>query len=238
MRIAAVIPARSGSERVRDKNITKLAGTPLIGIAARKALDIVEIDTVFPVTDSPEYMELFREYGVKSFPLRPRETSGSNSPDIEWLNWWLMQVGTDTFDVVLILRPTSPLRKRSTIVEGINALKNNWDRVDSVRCVSPVAEHPGKMWLENDGIMNPLLPFSINSTPWHSNQMKALPNIFIQNAMLEVIKVSSIVRSGTISGGVVMPLVRTGYETLDINQPIDFTFLEFLLGLNPSLVDW
>lgn len=238
MRVAALIPARSGSERIKDKNIYKLSGKSLLGIAATKALDVAEIDDVFPITDSASYMEEFVESGIAPFKLRPVDTALSSSPDIEWIRWWIAEVGTDSYDAVVILRPTSPLRSRSTISSGIVKLVDNWERVDSVRCVSPVSQHPGKMWVLADDVINPLLPFSLNGTPWHSNQTKMLPKILVQNAMLEVIKISTILRSNTITGGVVLPLIRDGYETLDINEPIDLTFLEFLLQSNPDLIDW
>ena len=238
MRVAGLIPARSGSERVKDKNIYELSGKPLLGIAALKARDVPEIDDIFPITDSRNYMDKFVEYGISPFPLRPTTTAQSHSPDIEWINWWLSEVGESTYDVLVILRPTSPLRSRSTISAGINKLVDVWQRADSVRCVSSVTQHPGKMWLESDGVINPLLPFSLDSTPWHSNQTKVLPRVLVQNAMLEVIKISSIIRSRTISGGVVVPLVREGYEALDVNDPLDLTFLEFLLNQKPDLIDW
>jgi len=238
MRIAAVIPARAGSERIKDKNIYELAGKPLLGIAAQKAREVPEIGDIFPITDSPYYMEKFVEYGISSFPLRPIATAQSHSPDIDWIDWWLSEVGDSRYDVLVVLRPTSPLRSRASISAGIKKLVDNWHRADSVRCVSPVSQHPGKMWLESDGVINPLLPFSLEATPCHSNQTKMLPKVLVQNAMLEVIKISTILRSRTISGGVVVPLLRQGYETLDVNDPIDLTFLEFLLNQKPDLIDW
>ena len=238
MKIAAVIPARSGSQRVVDKNIACVAGAPLIGIAAMQAQKVPQIDSIFPITDSEHYMDIFSDYGLNRFTLRPHHTALSESPDITWLDWWISEVGHSTFDAVVILRPTSPLRRRATIIDGISLLKQNWSRVDSVRCVSPVTEHPGKMWIPQGDIMNPLLPFSNDQAPWHSSQMKTLPQVYVQNAMLEVVKIQSVTRNNTISGSVIMPLVREGYETLDVNQQIDLDFLKFIVSQNPSLVDW
>lgn len=238
MKIAAVIPARSGSERVKDKNITPIMGTPLLSITAMKAQRSKVFDGIYPITDSPKYMDQFVAAGLQEFTLRPDATAQSNSPDISWLRWWMELVGHKSYDVVVILRPTSPLRRIETIREGVQLLQDNWDRADSIRCVSPVDSHPGKMWVQHDGVINPLFPFSISGVPWHSNQTKTLPSVLVQNAMLEVIKTSSITRSNSISGGVVIPLVRSGYETLDINTTIDLEILEFLLKRHPELKDW
>ena len=238
MRIAAVIPARSGSERVKDKNLRKIAGYSLIEIAVKKALASNVFNAIFPITDSKHYMDVFVNAGLESFPLRPEETAFSESPDISWLNWWLDVVGESTFDAVAILRPTSPFRAVSTIKEGIHLLEQHWNRADSIRCISPTSLHPGKMWTEIDGIINPLFPFLHDGTPWHSNQTKVLPKVYVQNAMLEIIKIDTIIRSKSISGGVVVPLIKQGIETFDINQPEDLEYAEYLLKTRPNLIDW
>ena len=229
-RIIGFIPARSGSQRIQDKNITMLRGNPLLSYTVNAAIESKILDAVFCITDSKEYMDIACCYGASPFELRPSEISSSHSPDIEWLLWALELLPEKSpNDTVVILRPTSPLRSSNLIravVEKFLRLKN---RVDSVRTVSPVTEHPGKMWRMTGDVMVPLLPFSNELAPWHSSQKISLPEVFIQNACIEVSDVESVLRTKSIAGNVVAPYKMTGLEAFDLNEPIDLLFMEFLV---------
>ncbi len=77
--------------------------------------------------------------------------------------------------------------------------------------------------------MMPVLPFSTDGQPWHSSQYQALPEIYVQNASLEI-ACSRVVTSGrTIAGNVVMPFLTGGYEGFDINRPEDWQAAEALV---------
>ena len=77
--------------------------------------------------------------------------------------------------------------------------------------------------------MVPLLPLSPEEQPWHSSQYQALPEVFVQNASLEIAWSSVVFDGRTIAGNVVMPFFTQGFEGLDINQPDDWLMAENLI---------
>lgn len=228
MKITALIPARSGSVRIKDKNIKNLGGHPLITHTINNAKETEIFDRILLLTDSEKYRSIGVEYGAECPELRPELISDSNSPDIEWVEWAIK-----TFNIpisnhaIAILRPTSPFRTAENILEAWKLLQNN-KRADSIRAVSEVDGHPGKMWTTTGEFLNPLFPFSLNGVPWHSNQKPALPKVYIQNASLEIVYTEAVIRTGKISGDIIIPFHSNGYEGFDINDPIDFDIAEVI----------
>lgn len=226
----ALIPARSGSKRVRDKNVRTLGGHPLIAyaIAAARASGVFE--RVVVSTDSESYAAIARHYGADVPFLRPTPMAGDLSPDIEWVEDALRRLEEQgsRFDCFSILRPTSPFRLASTI-------RRAWDRfvaaegVDSLRAVELCAQHPGKMWVVRGDRMLPLLPLSPAGQPWHSSQYQALPEVYVQNASLEIAWTRVVFEGRTIAGNVIAPFFTEGHEGVDINRGPDWSWAELLV---------
>lgn len=223
----ALIPARSGSKRIKDKNIRPINGHPLIAYTIRSAIDSEQFDKVVVVTDSEEYARVAERYGAEVPLLRPKEIAGDKSADIEWLSW-IFKYFTDSnqlFSVFSVLRPTSPLRTSQTIRRAF-AEFNARPEADSLRAVEPCSQHPGKMWILKQDCMYPLLPFSRNDVPWHSNQYSALPEVFVQNACLEIARTSKTLEKSSLAGDVIIPFITNRDEGFDINHPVDWQYLE------------
>src|SRR5210317_1800117 len=114
--IVALIPARSGSKRVPDKNIRLLAGHPLMAYSIAAALQSKIFKKVIVSTDSQRYADIAGHYGAEVPFLRPAKIAGDTSPDIEWVVHTLSQLrenGQD-YECFSILRPTSPFRLPET----------------------------------------------------------------------------------------------------------------------------
>jgi CMP-N,N'-diacetyllegionaminic acid synthase len=220
--IVALIPARSGSKRVPDKNILPLAGHPLVAYAIQGARQSGIFSGVVVSTDSRLYAEIARYYGAETPFLRPPELAGDFSPDIEWVEYTLKRLrdeGRD-FDCFSILRPTSPFRLPETI-------RRAWEEflaedVDSLRAVEKCRQHPGKMWLVRGKRMAPLLPQGPGEHPWHSSQYQALPEVYVQNASLEIAWTRVVFEDRTIAGKVLAPFFTHGYEGVDVNDARDW----------------
>lgn len=224
LKAIALVPARAGSKRVPHKNVARLAGHPAIAysIAAARASGV--FDTVMLCTDDPLYAEIGEHYGASVPFLRPAGISSSTSPDIEWVRFVLAGLAErgESYDLFSILRPTNPFRRAATIRTAFETLRER-PGADSLRAVSPVSEHPGKMWVIRGGIMHPLLPLTPeDETPWHSQQMSTLPAVYKQNASLEVAwsRIALGARP-TIAGQVVLPFISEGHDGFDINVPGD-----------------
>ena len=139
----------------------------------------------------------------------------------------LNDIGKD-FDLISILRPTSPLRLDTTIRSAFKkflASKN----YDSLRAIEKCNQHPGKMWVNNNNMLFPLIPFKLDGVPWHSSQYSSLPEIYVQNASLEICWTKTILDMDSISGTKIMPFITSNYEGFDINNEEDFILAEALL---------
>lgn len=225
----AVIPARSGSERVRGKNIKLLAGKPLMAHSILAAIESGCFESVFVVTDDESYAEIAVQYGAMVPGLRPVETATSISPDITWVEWFIAQKCYGDADLLAIVRPTSPFRSASTIQKAMCFFEDNYSSYDSLRSISRASVHPGKMWVKKQsGIIYPILPYSVGDIPWHSCQTKNLSEIWYQNASLEIVKINAIKKFNSISGERILGFETPIGEEVDINTEIDFEFAEFL----------
>jgi len=229
--IIALIPARAGSKRVQGKNIRLLAGQPLIAYTICAAKQSGIFSSVFVSTDSDEYADISKQYGAEVPFLRPAEISGDLSLDIEWLDFTLhklKEMGRE-YDCFSILRPTSPFRLTATIQRAWKEF-NEQEGIDSLRAVEKVKEHPGKMWVIRGKRMTPLLPFGPKDKPWHSTPYQGLPEVYSQNASLEMAWSRVVFEGRTIAGEVVMPFLTEGYEGFDVNHPYDWELAERLVA--------
>jgi N-acylneuraminate cytidylyltransferase len=229
-RIVALVPARSGSKRVPDKNIRPLAGHPALAYTIAAALQSGIFGAVVVSTDSGRYAAIARHYGAEAPFLRPAEFAGDRSPDIEWVEHALQCLGAEgrTYECFSILRPTSPFRQPQTIQRAWREFLAE-EGVDSLRAVERCEQHPGKMWVVHGRRMTPLLPFGPPDQPWHSSQLPTLPEVYVQNASLEIAWTRVVSDGRTIAGQVVMPFFTQGYEALDINGAKDWWYAEHLL---------
>ena len=225
----ALVPARSGSKRVKQKNIRVLRGHPLLAYTIAAARSSGVFREVIVSTDSEDIARIARHYGAEVPFLRPAEFAGDHSPDIEWLEHLLRELERSgrKADAFSILRPTSPFRLPSTIQRAWSTFIA--EPVDSLRAVEKCAQHPGKMWVIRGKRLLPLLPFGTQEAPWHSTPTQALPPVYAQNASLEIAWTRVVLEGRTIAGETVVPFVTEGLEGFDINQPEDWDLAEIYL---------
>lgn len=230
--VVALVPARGGSQRLPGKNVRPLAGHPLLAYTIAAALDAGIFSAVLVSTDAPEIADVARRYGAEVPGLRPAELATATSPDIEWV---LHAMAPRSDDAFAILRPTSPFRTEATLRRAWARFLAFGDRVDSIRAVEPVKQHPGKMWLVDGHRMKPLLDQGDGPVPYHSTQMAALPRVFVQNSSLEIAW-SRVLRAPrpSIAGTRVAPFFTEGAEGFSIDYPEDAERAERLaLGGTP-----
>jgi N-acylneuraminate cytidylyltransferase len=229
--IVALIPARAGSKRVPEKNIRPLAGHPLIAYTISSALQSQVFSAVIVSTDSQLYGDIAGHYGAEVPHLRPPELAGDLSPDIEWVEYTLslLQENGRDYDCFSILRPTSPFRLPQTIQKAWRAFKGE-KGVDSLRAVEKCKQHPGKMWVVRGNRMVPLLPLTPPEQPWHSSQYQSLPEVYVQNASLEIAWSRVVFEGRTIAGNILMPFFTKDYEGFDVNSAYDWNLAGQLIA--------
>lgn len=234
----AIVPARSGSQRIKNKNIFKVNGDPLLGIAIRNAIQTKVFSKVILSTDSEDYYKLGLKYGADASGIRPKRISLSTSSDYEHIKYqinFLKKKGF-FFDAFVILRPTNPFRTQKTIFNAIEKFERFSNKIDSLRAVKPVSEHPYKMWIK-DKKNNQIFPFvnlkNKRGISYHSMQKTKLPKVFIQSAMIEISWIRNL-DFNSISGDKVIPFEASLLENFDINDPIDLEYLKIILKKNKA----
>ena len=226
----AFVPARSGSERVPQKNVRELAGHPLIAYAIETALQCDGFERVVVSTDSEEIADVARWYGADVPFLRPTEYATSTSPDIEWLRFTL-ETMPERYGLFALIRATNPFRGPDAVRRGLDQLLAT-PEADSLRAVELVKQHPGKTWVldEDARTMRPLLDQSHLEVAWHAGQYQALPPVYIQNSALEIAWTRVVTETGTREGTVVAPFLTQGYEGFNVDDEEDWERAERLLA--------
>jgi CMP-N,N'-diacetyllegionaminic acid synthase len=218
--IVALIPARSGSERVRDKNVRPLRGHPLLAYAIATARQAGIFDRIVCSTDSGKIAEVAQRYGAETPFLRPKALATATSPDIEWIKHALEQLD-EHYDLFAIVRATNPFRGPDVLRRGLAQLLAT-PEADSIRAVELVKQHPGKMWLLEGHTMRPLLDQAHLEVAWHAGQYQALPEIYVQNSALEIAWTRVVSQTGSREGRVVAPFLTDGYEGFNIDDEDDW----------------
>ena len=227
-RCVAFIPARAGSKRVVNKSISRLLHGQSLGfwtVIAAKASGVFTDVYVSSQSDDPIMMDWIERSGAK-FIKRPDEYGTDESPDIEWLRHALEV--TPSVEAFSILRLTSPFRQPETIRRAWSKFSALGQSIDSLRAVELVQQHPGKMWTVVGDRLVPLL-LQPEPQPWHSSQYKTLPQVWIQNASLEIAWTRVVEETNTISGDVIAPFYTEGVEGFDINTELDMEIAQKMI---------
>lgn len=155
-RVLAVVPARGGSKGIHLKNLRCINGKSLVTMAGEIAQEIDEIDRRIVSTDHADIARVAASSGLDCPFMRPKEISGDRVSDWEVLNDVLQKIekiDNCKYDIILMLQPTSPLRKAEDVREAITMLiEKNMDSIWSVSETDSKA-HPLKQLLVNKGQM-------------------------------------------------------------------------------------
>ena len=186
-------------------------------------------------TDSEATADISRHYGAAVPFLRPTEYSGDTSPDIEFVEHALNALRADgrDYECFSILRPTSPFRKAETIRRAWEQFLAE-DGADSLRAVERREQHPAKMWVVRGRRRIPLIPFGPAEQPWHSSQYQTLPEVYIQNASLEIAWTKVATVNHTIAGNTLMPFITVDDEGLDVNSEYDWMLVERMVEVGDA----
>jgi len=216
-KILAIIPCRSGSSEVKDKNITIVFGKHLIYYTIKFAQSCGFIDKIILSTDSKKYSKISQYYNLKVPFLRPKSISKKNSLDVDFAKHTVLKLKKlENFspDIIIILRPTSPLRKIKVLKKGLKLLINN-KNLDSVRSVSRLKKSPYKSWsIDKQGKLRPIIKNNTKFLEPHNAPRQKLKNFFFQNAVYDLFKTKNL-KKNIISGNNIMALKTDDYLDID-----------------------
>lgn len=170
--VLALIPARGGSKGIPRKNINLFAGYPLICYSIAAGLQAESVTRVIVSTDDAEIAGVARDWGAETPFLRPAELAQDQTTDLPVFQHalqWLKENEGYSPDLVIQLRPTSPIRPRHCVDKAV-ALMQQHPEADSVRGVVPSGQNPYKMWRmnEKDDSMTPLMSLEGVAEPFNA----------------------------------------------------------------------
>jgi len=231
--ILALVPARGGSKGIPRKNIRDFAGYPLLSWSIAAGLVSELVTRVIVSTDDDEIVSVAREYGGEAPFLRPAELAQDNTTDLpvfEHALAWLQEHEGYQPDVVVQLRPTSPIRPRRLVDDAIRILLAH-PNADCVRGVVPAGQNPHKMWRLPDGengAMKNLLDVEGIPEPYNAPR-QSLPPVYWQTGHIDAIRTKCILEKKSLTGDIIYPLLIDPRYTVDIDNLGDWARYEHLV---------
>ncbi|WP_053979378.1 cytidylyltransferase domain-containing protein [Marinagarivorans algicola] len=224
MRVVALIPARAGSKRLPQKNVLPLMGKPLITWTIEAAAQSGVFDEIVVSTDCEYVAELAQKAGAKIPFLRPSELSGDMASSADVILHAIHELQLGYSDVLVLLQPTSPLRRAEDIINAVQLLRDD----DTANCIVSLTEcEHSPLWcgqLPPSGSMEGFFDKSVSN-----KRSQDLPVYFRLNGAIYVSYVESIISNKGFaydkgSRGYVMPRERS----VDIDSQFDFDVAEVL----------
>jgi len=231
--ILALIPARGGSKGIPRKNLRPFCGYPLIAWSIAAALQAETVTRTLVSTDDKEIAAVAREWGAETPFPRPAEFAQDQSTDLpvfEHALGWLAEHEDYQPEVVVQLRPTSPIRPRDCVDAAVRTLLAHPD-ADSVRGVVPAGQNPHKMWRlpqGENGAMQNLLDVPGLAEPYNAPR-QILPPVYWQTGHIDAIRARTLL-GGTMSGRAIYPLVIDPRYTVDLDTLNDWAKAEWLVN--------
>jgi CMP-N-acetylneuraminic acid synthetase len=225
-KIVALIPARSGSKGLINKNIQLYKGIPLLAHSIKVALLSKYISEVFVSTDSEEYAEIAKVYGAQII-IRPKEISDDLSSDLDTFKHFIDVLNkSDQFnkkiDYIVHLRPTYPNRTELLLNNCIEYFINNGNEYDSLRTVVLIQKTPYKMYYIENGILIPFIKKYKDLVEPYNQARQYFPDTYLHNGCIDIVKTDMIIDKNILSGTNILPYIMDETETNDIDNKEDF----------------
>ncbi|MEM7390856.1 MAG: acylneuraminate cytidylyltransferase family protein [Verrucomicrobiota bacterium] len=213
-----MIPARGGSKALPGKNIKRLAGKPLIQYSHECANESGVLDRVILSTDDEEIAEVARSFGLEVPFLRPSEFSGDDAPMAGVAIHALTSLAEADYrpDALLLLQPTSPLRKPEHIRRAVELLED----YDSVCSVVPLPKEFNPyymMKITDDGFLDYLMPEGANLT-----RRQDIPNAYRRDGTICLVRTEVMLEQRNFYGQRCRPYELEASEVLNIDTPEDW----------------
>tara|TARA_B110000003_G_C16495493_1_gene475238 strand:+ start:125 stop:802 length:678 start_codon:yes stop_codon:yes gene_type:complete len=224
MNIVAIIPARSGSKSIKDKNIISYKNKPLIYHSIQIALKSKLVNRVIVSTDSIKYAELSRKFGAEVPFLRPKIISKDNSNDSGWIFHsidYLIDKEKYYPDLIIHLRPTSPNREIKTFEKGIKWFLKNKNSSTSMRSVSIFSQPPQKLFQIKKKFLTGFFNKKYKGE-YHSRPRQDYPKTYLPNGYIDILKTSYILKSKKIYGNKILSYVTNPILDIDTKQDLKY----------------
>lgn len=238
MEVLALIPARGGSKGLPRKNIAPFLGRPLIAWSIDAARGAASVTRTIVSTDDDEIAIVARREGAEVPFMRPAELAHDDTLDLPVFLHALEWLGTNESyrpDLIVHLRPTTPLRTSAMIDEGVKALSVAQE-ADSLRSVCTPHNNPYKMWRIEDDRLRPLVKTGI--VEQYNQPRQSLPPAWWQTGTLDVTRRRTVMDKRSMTGDIIVPYIIDQHWACDIDDEFSLTIAEMMsrkMGLDARL---
>lgn len=225
MKRLAIIPARSGSKGIKDKNIKLLAGVPLIGYTIKAALETNMYEEVMVSTDSEKYARIAKELGAEIPFLRSDTTSRDTSTSWDVVREVVSKYGEQgyRFDSITLLQPTSPLRDADDIIGALELFEAK--KANSI--ISVCEEEHSPLWSSTVGPDLSMERFAETDDAVSGRQQ--LPIYYRQNGAIYIINDIALNNIHNIFREKCYAYIMEQSHSIDIDSELDFMIAEVIM---------
>ncbi len=231
-RVLAIVPARGGSKGLPGKNIRPLAGKPLIGWTLESAKKSKYLDEIFVSTDSQKIADVAETFGVKVPELRPEELASDTATSASVVLYtidYFRKRGKD-FDYILLLEPTSPMRKEDDIDNAISLACEHPDKAGVVSLGEVHMEHPSIVKKITDkSIIEPYVEAQ------KVTRRQQLDKAYFPYGVVYLVRTDYFEKNQLFYGKDSLPYIIERWQCYEIDDIYDFTAIEAILKYKHSL---
>jgi len=233
--VVAIIPARSGSKGVPDKNIRPLAERPLIAYSIAAAQKSSVIERVIVSTDSEDYARIARDYGAEVPFLRPADLAGDRATDTQFFKHaidWLKENEGYVPKYFAHLRPTTPLRNPQVVDDALLTFIDS--DYTALRSVHKMTESSYKSFEIRDNKLKGICDggFDIEAA---NLARQSFPDTFDANGYIDVVRSEMVDKKGIVHGDKVYAYLTD--RAHEIDEISDLDFLEYMIKKFPEIAE-
>jgi|TARA_B110000444_G_scaffold250821_1_gene277818 CMP-N,N'-diacetyllegionaminic acid synthase len=212
-----IIPARSGSKSIKNKNLSKISGKPLFAYSILAAKKNKVFKKIVFSSDSEKYLKIAKKYGNCILHKRSKKASSDTAGELDVLKDFIkshLKLNKFLPKFFVSFRPTSPIRYEKTINKGIKLFKKNANTYSALRSVNEMSETSYKTVRIVDKKLSSLCGKDFRIDKYDMCRAK-YPKTYEMNGIIDIYKTQNILK-GTLLGNKVFP-----YVVDDINSNID-----------------
>ncbi len=221
-KVIAIIPARSGSKSIKDKNIVNLRGKPLIAWSIEQSIKSKNISEVYFSTDSKKYAEIAKKFGVKKIIYRPKSISNDKSTDYEFIKHFIDNIYTD-HGIIAHIRPTTPFRNVALLDKIIKFFVKN-KKYSSLRAVHENPETAYKSFELKNKFLKPLKGVK-KTMDQLNNPRQNFSKTYSANGYIDLYRKEFILKNKKLFGNKVMGYITP--LTMEIDSKAELKYMNY-----------
>jgi len=231
IKLWVVIPARSGSQTVKHKNVIKIKNLPLMAYTIIQAKKINNVDNIVFTSDSKKYLAIAKKYGANLLHHRSKKNSSNTATDLDFFKELIFFYKKKNYilpDAFIHLRPNCPTRNSPVLNKAVRFFSSNFKKYSAMRSVSKMSESSYKTFEIEKNILKGLCGKSSNIEKMNKPK-KLFKSTYIPNGYIDIVKVKNISKRNFLHGNKVVPfLIKT--PTVDIDSKNDLEYARYLLN--------